>query len=193
MATLCLFIVGVLSLVFFEPIKTAYVHGDPSLVWRFVTLFTHMVSHGSWDHLIGNFSFGAPFMIYLENKLKDTKKFVRLFFAIGLCSFLFQCIFNTITFFPAMGLIGSSGAIFGLVGAALMLYDGPKPLRIAAKMVTFLYVFSQFQLARASLYWPMGTAYAAHLGGLLAGITFSLHHRRHLLHRLKSLANRIRK
>lgn len=193
MATLWLFIVGVLSLVFFEPLKTAYIHNDPSLLWRFVTLFTHMVSHGNWEHLIGNFSFGAPFMIYLEHKLKDTKKFVRLFFAIGFCSLVFQCIFNLFTPFQSAGLIGSSGAIFGLVGAALMLYDGPRPLMAVAKSLAIFYLYSQFQLALASLYWPMGVAYAAHFGGLVAGIAFSLHHRRHLRHRLKSPASRTQK
>ena len=180
MATLTLFLIGVLSLICFDPIVTAYIYGDPSWVWTFVNLFTHMVSHANWEHLIGNYMFGAPFMLYLEYKLNDTKKFVRLFFALGFCAFALHTIFNSLSLFKAVGVIGSSGAIFGLIGAALTLYKGPKPLEWAAKMLLAFHILSQAKLALISLYWPMGIAYSAHLGGLLGGIVFSLRHlRRH--------------
>ena len=192
MATLALFIVGVISLVCFDPLVTAYVYNEPLLMWKFVSFFTHMVSHGSWTHLIGNYTFGAPFMLYLEHKLKSTKTFVRLFFALGTCSFLLQTVFNQFSMFQSMGLIGSSGAIFGLVGAALAIYDGPMPIKIAARSLLVFYIFTQFQLAMFSLIFPMGVAYAAHLGGLLGGLSFViLRHRRR--HSRQNRANRSQK
>jgi len=196
MASIALFLVGVLSLLFFDPTVTAYIHGEPSYMWRFVTFFTHMVSHGSWGHLFGNYIFGAPFMLYLEYKLKSTKKFVRLFFALGACAFIFQAAFNYLSAFKSLGLIGSSGAIFGLVGAALSMYDGPKPVRLAARCLLAFYLFSQLQLAMISLIFPMGIAYAAHFGGLVGGVLFTLHHRHHrrrLSRHLRNLAKRIRR
>lgn len=178
MATLSLFLVSVLSLLLFEPIVTAYLYAEPFLVWRFVTLFTHMVSHSSWAHLLGNFVFGAPYMFYLEKRLNSSKKFIRLFFALGFAAWFSQWLFDKIALFKTMGLIGSSGAIFGLVGAALMCYRGPKIIEFAARSLLVFHIITQAQLAWFSLSFPMGVAYAAHLGGLLAGAWFSYRHLR---------------
>lgn len=195
MATLALFIVGVISMVCFSPEVTAYINNEPSLIWKFVTFFTHMVSHGSWDHLFGNFIFGAPFMLYLEHKLKNTKTFVRLYFVLGACAFLMQSVFNRFAILQSMGLIGSSGAIFGIIGASLAMYDGPKPLRLAARALLTFHLFTQLQLAMIALIFPMGVAYAAHFGGLLGGTIFAIlhhyHHRRHQSRQIR--ANRSRK
>jgi membrane associated rhomboid family serine protease len=194
MATIALFLVGVLSLLLFDPVVTAYLYNEPSWMWRFVNVFTHMVSHGNWDHLIGNFIFGAPFMLYLEHKLKSTKTFVRLFFGLGLCAFFSQLLLDSVSLFHSSGMIGSSGAIFGLTGAALILYDGPKPIQIAAKVLTCFYVLTQAQAAIISTIFPLGVAYGAHLGGLIGGILFSLHRRRrHLRLCRQNRANRSRK
>lgn len=180
MATLGLFIVGVFSLLFFDPIQTAYFHNEPSIVWKLVNLVTHMVSHGNWAHLTGNFIFGAPFMIYLEHRLKCTKTFVRLFFALGLGALGTQILVNQIAAFPSMALIGSSGAIFGLVAAALCMYDGPKLLKLAARALVTYHAVTQLQMTLFSLLIPLGVAYGAHFGGIVFGILFTyLHHRRH--------------
>ena len=193
MATIALFLVGVLSLLLFDPVVTAYLYNEPSWMWRFVNVFTHMVSHGNWDHLVGNFIFGAPFMLYLEHKLKSTKTFVRLFFGLGFCAFLLQLALDHFSMFHSMGMIGSSGAIFGLIGAALFLYDGPKPIQVAAKTLACFYILTQAQMAFASLFLPLGVAYGAHLGGLIGGVLFSLHRRRHLRLCRQNRANRSRK
>lgn|GEM_PF-3223118 len=175
-ATLCLFAVSVLSLLLFDPVVTAYVYDEPTFQWRFVTLFTHMVSHGGWAHLLGNFLFGAPYMLYLEHRLQSSKKFIRLFFCAGLVALLFQYIFNEMAIIKSSGLIGSSGAIFGLVGAALMGYRGPRAVQLTAKAILIFHIITQGQAAWVSLVWADGVAYAAHFGGILAGVWFSYHH-----------------
>lgn len=187
-ASISLFLVGVLSLLLFDPITTAYIHNEPSAMWRFVNLFTHIVSHGSWSHLLGNYIFGAPFLIYLETKMKSTKKFVRLFFILGFASLALQSVFNYFSSFQSLGLIGSSGAIFGVVGAALMSYKGPRPIELAARSMLIFHVVNQAQMAFISLHFPMGIGFAAHLGGLLAGIAFSLRLHRRLYRRLRNWA-----
>lgn len=173
MVTLWLFIVGVISLKLFPPEVTAYIYNEPSLIWRFVSLFTHMVSHGSWGHLLGNFIFGAPYMLYLEARIKSAKKFTRLFFLFGFSAWLMQIAFDHFSLFESRGLIGSSGAIFGIVGATLMCYRGPWFLELAARGLLIFHVVTQAQAAWFALSWPMGVASGAHLGGLLAGILFS--------------------
>lgn len=194
MASIALFLIGVLSLLLFDPSITAYVYDEPSLKWKFVSFFTHIVSHGNWDHLLGNYIAGAPYLIYLETKLKSTKKFIRLFFIFGASAWTCQLLLTKLSLFKSVGLIGSSGAIFGVIGASLMSYKGPRPIEIAARSLLAFYVITQAQMALISLYWPVGVGYGAHLGGLLAGMTFSLrlHHR--LLHRFRqNLSNRSQK
>ena len=178
MATIGFFLIGVFSLLLFDPMTTAYLNHESSWVWWFVSLFTHMVSHGSWGHLLGNYTMGTPYMLYLENKLNNTKLFVRLFFVLGFCALLGQKIADQFSLFETRGLIGSSGAIFGLIGATLALYEGPKVLKIAARSLLVFFIVTQFLSAKAALSWPMGVAYAAHLGGLIGGVLFSLHYRR---------------
>lgn len=173
MATLGLFLTSVLSLLIFDPFTTAYLYDEPSLLWRFVTLFTHIVSHGSLAHLLGNFIFGLPYLFYMEYRLKSPKKFIRLFFALGIYAWLFQIAFDQFSTYKSLGLIGSSGAIFGIVGAALMSYRGFKPIQLAAKALLIFHVVTQAQAAFTNVMFPTGIASAAHLGGLIGGILFS--------------------
>lgn len=176
MATVSLFIISVLSLLLFPPTTTAYIYDEPSLMWRFVSFFTHMVSHGGWAHLLGNFMFGFPYMFYLEYKLKSTKKFIRTFVFFGGIALLTQILFDLFALFKPIGLIGSSGAIFGIVGAALMSYRGFKPIELAAKALLIFHIITQAQAAYYNLIFPIGVASGAHLGGLLAGVWFSYRH-----------------
>lgn len=193
MATLSFFLIGVISLLLFDPMTTAYLANESSWVWWFVSLFTHMVSHGNWGHLLGNYIMGMPYMLYLENRLNDTKLFVRLFFILGFCALLGQKVAEQFSFFKTLGLIGSSGAIFGLIAVSLSLYQGPKILKFAAKSLLLFFVVTQFLNAKAALFWPTGVAYAAHLGGLIGGILFSLHYRRRHRPSHRSRANRSQK
>lgn len=192
-ATLGLFLAGVLSLLLFHPTTTAYLYAEPLLRWKFVTLFTHMLSHSSWSHLLGNYLFGAPYMIYLEYRLKSAKKFIRLFFWTGFVAFLCQYVANELSLFKSSGLIGSSGAIFGLVGASLMCYRGPRAAEITAKAILIFHIASQAEAAYASLVFPMGVAYAAHLGGLLSGAWFSYRHLRRGPNHFRKLRRALRR
>jgi membrane associated rhomboid family serine protease len=175
-ATVSLFIIGVISLLLFPPTTTAYIYSEPSVIWRFVSFFTHMVSHGGWAHLLGNFMFGFPYMFYLEYKLKSTKKFIRTFVFFGGAALLTQILFDMFALFKPLGLIGSSGAIFGVTGAVLMGYRGPKPIELTAKALLIFHIVTQAQAAYYNLTYPIGVASGAHLGGLLAGVWFSNRH-----------------
>lgn len=133
-----------------------------------ITVFTHMVAHGGWMHLIGNYSFGLPAMMYVEGKLGKTK-FLDLFFFCGLVGALLNAL--------VMGnepMIGSSGAISGIFAAACCLFGHTK-----VEHLTALGVLGAFFLGQV-LAWPTssftGIAVLAHVGGAFAGMV--------LVHRL---------
>jgi len=180
MVTLVLFLVGVVSMITLDPAITAYSHQEPSIIWRFTNLFTHIVSHANWEHLIGNFLFGGPYLLYLEQQVKSAKTFTRAFFGFGFAALVCYLIFDQFSQYHSVGIIGSSGAIFGVVGAALMCPKKNKTTNILAKLLLLFFIFSQASEAITSITQPTPVAYAAHLGGLIAGVLFSYHRHRRL-------------
>ena len=146
MITLALFLTGVLSLIFFDPSVTAFYYKKPDGIMWFIRIFTHMVSHGNLRHLLGNFLFGLPFMLYAEYRLQDHKKFLKLFFYCGLAAVLGQGIIDRFSVLPAMGVIGSSGAVFGIVAFALAIANENKWVRIMSLSTLAFHIYNQGML-----------------------------------------------
>jgi membrane associated rhomboid family serine protease len=181
MVSLILLAIGILSLGLFDPMTTAFHYYEPVSAKWFLQIFTHMVSHGDVYHLAGNFLFGFPFMLYAEYRLKNWRNFVRLFFYCGLAALIGQRIVELFTPVQSIGVIGSSGAIFGIAAFALSIANETKPLRLFSLAALSFYLFTQAQatyLSIEGLTW--GIAYGAHLAGMLAGITGALLIRRRL-------------
>lgn len=136
-------------------------HGLRSMV----ELITHMLSHGSWPHLLGNFRFGLPFMIYLESKL-GSKRFLLHYALCGLGSCLLMCLMD-----PGVGMIGSSGATMGAaVGACLSFGTTKKHHLLGLGMVLALFLP---QLAAAPTENFTGVAVYGHIGGALTAMLLS--------------------
>lgn len=161
-----------LTSLFLQVMFTAH----PSLVYYFVFnpstwmgrtfgLITHMVSHGNWAHLIGNFTFGLAPMIYLEHKL-GRKRFLEFYLICGFASCGLQYILGG----PG-ALIGSSGAIFGVMAGACMFFGETMEESILA-LAFFLVLFIK-QLALAPMGFLFGIAFYGHIGGGLAGLLLS--------------------
>lgn len=126
-------------------------------------IITYQVSHGSWSHLIGNFKFGLPFMLYLEYRL-GRKQFLEFYFICGIASALL----NLIIMGPDTGMIGSSGAIFGVaVGACLAFGESLQEHLLAVAVFSVLFIP---QLALAPMQPILGVAFYGHIGGGLAGL-----------------------
>jgi len=181
MISLILLLIGVVSLGLFDPMVTAFHYYEPvSLKW-FLQIFTHMVSHGDVYHLAGNFLFGFPFMLYAEYRINNTKNFLRLFFYCGLAALVGQRIVELFSISKSLGVIGSSGAIFGIVAFALTIASETKPLRVFSLAALAFYLFTQSQLTYLTIKGGgYGIAYGAHLAGMLAGIVFAYAIRRRL-------------
>lgn len=194
MVTFALFLVGVISLILFDPSVTAFYYTKPDSIMWFVRLLTHMVSHGNFRHLMGNFMFGLPFMLYAEYRLNDAKKFLKLFFYTGLAALVGQRLLDSFSVMPAKGVIGSSGAVFGIVAFALTIANETKWIRVISLATLAFHVYTQALLTWYSvtgLVW--GIAFGAHLSGILAGISCAIILRRHLARRPRLGSKRSRK
>lgn len=181
MVTLMLFLVGVASLALFSPDLTAfyYTH-NVSFMW-FVRIITHMVSHGNLQHLLGNFLFGLPFMLYAEYRLKSARKFLKVFFYTGLAALVGQRLLDIWSVNPAQAVIGSSGAIFGVVAFALAIANENKWIRLMSLSTLAFHIYNQGMLTwYSSQGYTFGVAFGAHLCGILAGVACAFILRRHL-------------
>ena len=135
--------------------------------WR---LLTAIFLHGSLVHLLNNLLALALFGSILEHVIKS-KKFLILFFVSGLVSSL-----SVLMFYNAA--LGASGAIFGLLGALVILRPKmtvwvsyfPMPMFVAG------IVWALIDIIRFSM--PTGIASAAHLSGLFVGLIFGIFYRK---------------
>jgi membrane associated rhomboid family serine protease len=138
-------------------------------------LFTSMFSHGSWMHLIGNMWFLWIFGNNIEDAMGHMR-FMAFFILTGLIADGAHIFLSPDSSIPT---VGASGAISGIMGAYFILY--PK-----ARIETFVFYHVMPIPAWAFLGIWMGMqflglgapetgdgggiAYAAHLGGLFAGL-----------------------
>ena len=138
-------------------------------------LFTSMFSHGSWMHLIGNMWFLWIFGNNIEDAMGHMR-FMAFFILTGLIADGAHIFLSPDSSIPT---VGASGAISGIMGAYFILY--PK-----ARIETFVFyhVVPIPAWAFLGIWMSMqflglgapetgdcgGIAYAAHLGGLFAGL-----------------------
>ncbi len=129
-------------------------------LWRLVT---SMFLHGDALHLFSNMFSLLIFGSYIELSFSKFK-FVLIYFVSGFLGSLLTVFFlplNTIS-------LGASGAIFGLIGAALsmLILDRNKPLIILGLVYALYFVLSSFS--------GEGINYIAHIFGLLGGFVIAI-------------------
>lgn len=134
--------------------------------WRLVS---YMFLHGGFFHLLVNmwgvYLFGSMLELYM-----GSRKFLLLYFASGVFAGLFWTLFNWNS--PAV-CVGASGALFGVMVAAAMLFPNlmimllipPIPL----KLKTFAIIYALIETFSAFLGFEANVAHLAHIGGLIAG------------------------
>jgi membrane associated rhomboid family serine protease len=144
-------------------------------------LFSSMFMHGGWMHLIGN----MWFLWIFGNNIEDNCGHVRYLVFYLLCGAAATLAFTALAPDSTVPLVGASGAISGVLGAYLLQHPHARvltlvPLGFFTRIMEIpawffllvwigLQVFSQ--LAAASLRGEgSGVAYAAHIGGFVAGL-----------------------
>jgi membrane associated rhomboid family serine protease len=147
------------------------------LTWP--TLFTSMFLHGSWMHLIGN----MWFLWIFGNNVEDSMgrfRFLAFYLITGVAGAMAHVVLDPSSPVP---MVGASGAISGIMGAYLVLYP-------RARVFTLFWIVIFIRVIPLPawvllVYWILlqvagsatsaaagggGVAYAAHVGGFVAGI-----------------------
>lgn len=140
----------------------------------YFNFLSSMFMHGSIMHIFGNMLFLWVFGDNLENLLGHIR-FAAFYIVCGFAAALAQIVMDTDSIIP---MLGASGAISGVLGGYLLLF--PKR-RVRALIFNFLTevpafvavgIWIVYQIIAGYL-TPAGTggvAYAAHIGGFIAGL-----------------------
>lgn len=146
----------------------------------YLTLLTSMFMHGGIAHIFGNMLYLWIFGDNLEHKLGHAKYLV-FYLICGLLASLAHVFTSSggSSFIPSLG---ASGAISGVLGGYLLLYPKRRVRVIMLRMLTevpaivAIGLWFAFQLINglgmlgSSSQEGGGVAYAAHIGGFIAGL-----------------------
>ena len=155
--------------------------GTPTPFW--LTLFTSMFLHASWEHILGNMIFLWVFGSHIERSMGHWR-YLAFYLACGLGADALEIATAVNSNVPGLG---ASGAIAGVLGAYLVLYPTSTvrtllpvswiliPLRMPAWVLIVLWflwqltagILSTNSSAGAAL---GGVAYWAHVGGFITGV-----------------------
>src|SRR3990172_8503754 len=135
-------------------------------IWRFITA---IFLHGGLGHLVANLFALALFGTILESFI-GSKRLLLVFFASGIIANIIA-----INFYPSS--LGASGAIYGILGALIILrpmmtvwvYSLPMPIFVAGA----LWVGNDI----IGLFVPSNVGNIAHLSGITIGFIFGLFYR----------------
>jgi membrane associated rhomboid family serine protease len=140
----------------------------------YFNFLSSMFMHGGIMHIFGNMLFLWVFGDNLENRLGHVR-YAIFYIVCGIAAALAQFLMDTNSIIP---MLGASGAISGILGGYLLLF--PKR-RVKAILFNFLTevpayvavgIWIVYQIVSGYL-TPAGTggvAYAAHIGGFIAGL-----------------------
>ena len=135
-------------------------------IWRFVTA---LFLHGSLSHLIVNVFALALFGTILESFV-GSRKFILIFFTSGIIANIIA-----VNYYPVS--LGASGAIYGILGALVLLrpmlvvwvYGLPMPMFVAGAV----WLVNDL----VGLFLPSDIGHIAHLSGIAVGVVFGIFYR----------------
>ena len=139
--------------------------------WELWRLLTYMFVHGNIFHLLINIWGVYLFGSMLEARM-GSERFLTMYFVSGVCGGALFLAFNA----DGASCVGASGALFGLLAAAAMLFPDavmmllfpPVPL----KMKTMVVVFALLEVFFGVTGTDRMVAHMAHLGGLVGGYCY---------------------
>lgn len=144
---------------------------------RWSGLFTSMLLHGSWGHVLTNaalaFAFGPPVARLLGGRV-GTLAYLAFYIAAGVVAALGYGLLHSTSDDP---LIGASGAVFGLTGAAIRLLVGQGQVAPLTnrRVILMALVLMTINVATGLIGFAPGVegariAWEAHAFGFLFGI-----------------------
>ena len=147
-----------------------------------ISWFTAMFMHGSWDHILGNMLFLAVFGKNVEDAF-GSLRYLAFYVAGGFAAMLAQALM-TLAFGSVAAAqtptLGASGAIAAVLGAYFVLYPRSTvlglivifPVRVSAWFFLGFWFLYQLYEASFGLFSPGsggGVAFFAHVGGFVFG------------------------
>jgi membrane associated rhomboid family serine protease len=157
---------------------------EPTPIPVYGTLVTSMFMHGGWAHLLGNMLYLWIFGDNIENRIGHTR-YLIFYLLCGIIASLSH-VFVTANFSPQYMLVpslGASGAISGVLGGYMLLFPKqrvrvlmaraiiPVPAFVALGLWILIQVISGMgMLSAEGQESGGGVAYAAHVGGFVAGL-----------------------
>jgi membrane associated rhomboid family serine protease len=187
---------GMLQLVFwfaFQPLRIVAAADDLSLAVPLLwTPFTHALLHGGWDHLLVNVAWFAIFATPLSRRY-GAGPMLAIFFISAAAG---AALFAATTLYSGVYLIGASGGVAGLTGAAVRFIFQPvivgqhpetgQRIIVGRRLASFAELWKDTRARLFVLIWvvmnaavpllplligtDVGIAWQAHLGGFFAGI-----------------------
>jgi membrane associated rhomboid family serine protease len=134
---------------------------DPSVIQNWVVLFTHVIGHSGWTHLIGNFSFILLIGPMLENSYGSPSLFMMIAITALVTGALNVLLFPT-------ALLGASGVVFMMILLASFtnFTEGEIPLTFILVLALYLgrEIFNSFTENNVSEF--------AHIAGGFCGSLF---------------------
>jgi len=152
----------------------------PSPIW--LTLITCMFLHSGFMHIGSNLLYLWIFGDNVEHRFGPVK-FLMFYLAAGIAATMAQIFLKPDSIIPTLG---ASGAISGVLGAYLVLFPRNKVkalilyflVEVPALLVLGLWIGMQLVNGTGSLFSANGggggVAYAAHIGGFVAGVLVAL-------------------
>ena len=139
----------------------------------YFNFLSSMFMHGSIGHIFGNMLFLFVFGDNLENLLGHIR-YIAFYLVCGFAAALAQVVMDTDSIIP---MLGASGAISGVLGGYLVLFPQRKVRAIIFNFLTEvpafvalgLWIVYQIVLGYFTSAETGGVAYAAHIGGFVAG------------------------
>lgn len=149
----------------------------PVIVPEGLTLLTYMFLHGNILHLAGN----MIFLWVFGDNVEDAMGHMRFLFFYLLCGIFAGLAHALVSASSNVPMIGASGAVAGVIAAYLMLHPHVRvwvlaffriPLRVSAGFALAIWIV--LQIVSVIFDEGSGTAWWAHIGGLIAGAVLIL-------------------
>lgn len=140
----------------------------------YFNFISSMFMHGDIMHIVGNMMFLWVFGDNLENKLGHIR-YILFYLLCGFAAAAAQIVMDTSSVIP---MLGASGAISGVLGGYLLLFPRNsvraiifyQVVTIPAMIALGMWILYQIVLGYLTPAGTGGVAYAAHIGGFVAGL-----------------------
>jgi membrane associated rhomboid family serine protease len=150
---------------------------QPTPISVYITLLTSMFMHGGIAHIFGNMLFLFIFGDNLEDRIGHVR-YLAFYLLCGIIASLAHVLLNMNSYIPSLG---ASGAISGVLGGYILLYPRNRVRVLLFNIFTqvpayvALGLWFVFQLVSGLGFLGGGSqvdgvAYAAHVGGFVAGL-----------------------